>query len=686
MSAAQDPPPDVRERHAELSQQIDEHAYRYYVLDDPSVSDAEYDALMRELSSLEEAHPSLRTPDSPTQRVAGYIETQRFAPVGHLERMMSLDNAFSAAELHAWANRVLREVDLVPAFLCELKIDGVAIDLVYDNGRLVRGATRGDGRTGEDVTANVRTLDNVPTRLTGSAVPELLEVRGEVYFPVADFEALNASLVEGGRAPFANPRNAAAGSLRQKDPQVTASRPLRLTVHGVGASRGLDPTSQSSAYDALAELGLPTSAHYRVVADLDAVQRYIDHYGEHRHSVEHEIDGVVVKVDDIALQRRLGSTAKAPRWAIAYKYPPEEVVTRLHDIRVNVGRTGRVTPFAFMEPARVSGSTVSLATLHNEDEVKRKGVRIGDWVVLRKAGDVIPEVVGPVVSRRDGSERVFEMPTHCPSCGTALVREEGEAVTFCPNSASCPAQLRRSVEHVGSRGALDIDGLGEQTAAELVDRGFVHDIGDVFHLGADQLSQLEGFADKKVQTLLAGIDAARDRPIWRLLVALSIRHVGPTAAQALARELRSVDAIAAADPDELAAVEGVGPTIAASLHAWFAEERHRAILEKIRDAGVRFAEEQAQGPRPLEGVTVVITGSLSSHSRDSATEAVQSRGGKVTGSVSKKTTFVVVGDSPGSKYDKAVQLGVPVLDDDGFQVLLADGPEAAAVRAVPAGE
>ena len=686
MSATQDPPADVRERHADLSQQIDEHAYRYYVLDDPSVSDAEYDVLMRELSAIEEAHPSLRTPDSPTQRVAGYIETQRFAPVEHLERMMSLDNAFSAEELHAWANRVLREVDLVPAFLCELKIDGVAIDLVYDNGRLVRGATRGDGRTGEDVTANVRTLDNVPTRLTGSAVPELLEVRGEVYFPVADFEALNASLVEGGRAPFANPRNAAAGSLRQKDPQVTASRPLRLTVHGVGASKGLDPTSQSAAYDALAELGLPTSAHYRVVADLDAVQRYIDHYGEHRHSVEHEIDGVVVKVDDIALQRRLGSTAKAPRWAIAWKYPPEEVVTRLHDIRVNVGRTGRVTPFAFMEPARVGGSTVSLATLHNEDEVKRKGVRIGDRVVLRRAGDVIPEVVGPVVSRRDGSERVFEMPTHCPSCGTALVREEGEAVTFCPNAAGCPAQLRRSVEHVGSRGALDIDGLGEQTAAELVDRGFVHDIGDVFHLSADELSQLEGFADKKVQTLLAGIDAARDRPIWRLLVGLSIRHVGPTAAQALARELRSLDAIAAADPDELAAVEGVGPTIAASVHAWFADERHRAVLEKIRAAGVRFAEEQAQGPRPLEGVTVVITGTLSSHSRDSATEAVQSRGGKVTGSVSKKTTFVVVGDSPGSKYDKAVQLGVPVLDDEGFQVLLSDGPEVAAARAVPADE
>ncbi len=676
--------PDAeRERHAAIAAELDEYAYRYYVLSQPTVSDAEYDALMRELAALEERWPALRTPGSPTQRVMESYATQ-FTPVEHLERMMSLDNAFSGEELDAWAGRALREAGDIPAYLCELKIDGLAVALVYENGRLVRGATRGDGRTGEDITPNIRTLDDVPLRLSGNAVPELLEVRGEVYFPVARFEQLNAALVEAGKAPFANPRNAAAGSLRQKDPRVTAERPLRMTLHGVGARRGFDVTSQSAAYDALAGLGLPVSRHYRVLPDLAGVREYVAYYGEHRHDVEHEIDGVVVKVDDYGLQRRLGSTAKAPRWAIAYKYPPEEVITRLLRIEANVGRTGRVTPFAVMEPVRVSGSTVGLATLHNEDEVARKDVRPGDWVVLRKAGDVIPEVVAPVVAKRSKGLRRWRMPTECPSCGTPLVREEGEAVTVCPNAAACPAQLRRSVEHVGSRGAMDIDGLGEQTASELVDRGFVGDIGDVFHLTAEQLAQLEGFAEKKIETLLAGIEAARDRPVWRLLVALSIRHVGPTAAQALARELGSVDRIRAATPEELADVEGVGPTIAASVVAWFADERHLAILDKLRAGGVRMADEQANGPRPLEGVTVVLTGGLTGFSRDSATEAVQQLGGKVTGSVSKKTGFVVVGDAPGSKYDKAVQLGVPILDEDGFRLLLEQGPDAAGRAARPA--
>jgi DNA ligase (NAD+) len=684
-----DAPPAVRERHVELAREIDEHAYRYYVLDDPSVSDADYDALMRELTEIEDAHPELRTPNSPTQRVAGYIETQRFAPVAHLQRMLSLDNAFSDEELHAWAQRALREVESVPAYLCELKIDGLAIDLVYDNGRLVRAATRGDGRTGEDVTANVRTLDDVPGRLSGDP-PELLEVRGEVYFPVAAFEELNAALVEAGKSPFANPRNAAAGSLRQKDWHVTASRPLRLTLHGIGAARGFEVHSQSLGYEALAALGLPVSSYYQVVPDLGAVRDYIAHYGEHRHSVEHEIDGVVVKVDDIGLQRRLGSTAKAPRWAIAFKYPPEEVVTKLHDIRVNVGRTGRVTPFAFMEPAQVSGSTVGLATLHNADEVRRKGVLIGDWVVLRKAGDVIPEVVGPVASRRDGSEREFVMPTHCPECGTPLVRPEGEVDVRCPYARSCPAKLRERLFHLAGRGAFDIEVLGYKAAVALLQCGVVEDEGDVFAVTEEQLlgcaffTKKDGTLSANARRLLDQLQRAKEQPLWRVLVALSIRHVGPEVARPLAREFGDLEAIATASLDTLSEVEGVGPTIAQSLLDWFAVDWHRAIVDKWRAAGVRMSEEREEaGPRPLEGVTVVITGSLASHSRDSATEAVQARGGKVAGSVSKKTTFVVVGDAPGSKYDKAVQLGVPVLDDDGLRVLLRDGPEAAAAVARP---
>jgi DNA ligase (NAD+) len=665
-----------RERHAELSQQIDEHNYRYHVLDSPTVSDAEYDALMRDLLALEERYPSLRTPDSPSQRV-GFTSVSQFAPVEHLQRMMSLDNAFTDDELTAWARRVERDAGEQPDYLCELKIDGVAIALLYENGRLVRGATRGDGRVGEDVTANLRTLDDVPVRLHGSP-PALLEVRGEVFMPVAAFNELNATLGETTGRVFANPRNSAAGSLRQKDPRVTAARPLRLVLHGIGAQQGLAASTQSEAYQRLAELGLPVSPRVKVVDSLEQVREYVGYYGEHRHDVEHEIDGVVVKVDRFSLQGRLGATAKSPRWAIAYKYPPEEAVTRLVDIRVNVGRTGRVTPFAFMEPVRVSGSTVQLATLHNEDEVRRKGVRIGDWVVVRKAGDVIPEVVGPVVDRRDGREKRFRMPKKCPVCGTELVREEGEADTYCPNAAGCPAQLRRAIEHVGSRGALDVDGLGEETAAELADLGYVRNIGDLFHLTAEQLGTLTGFADKKVQRLLDGIEAARRRPLWRLLVALSIRHVGPTAAQALAREFRSLDAIAAASPEQLAAADGVGPVIAEAVARWFADERHREVLQRLRDGGVSGTDAAAdEGPRPLTGITVVITGTLTGFSRDGATEAVQSLGGRVSGSVSKKTDFVVAGDAPGSKYDRARELGVPILDEDGFRRLLADGPEAA---------
>ena len=687
--AGAEPPPVARDRHAELTQQINEHQYRYYVLDAPTVADAQYDALMRELEELEERYPALRTPASPTQRVGGTYSTQ-FTAVEHVERMLSLDNAFSTEDVAAWARRVERDAGRPVHYLCELKVDGLAIAVVYEHGRLVRGATRGDGRTGEDVTPNVRTISDIPGRLTTDHPPELLEVRGEVYFPVTRFAELNAGLVEQGRAPFANPRNAAAGSLRQKDPRITARRPLRMVVHGVGAYRPASgdgrPDTQSGWYDRLAGFGLPVSDRVRVVDTLEEVRAYVEYYGEHRHSVEHEIDGVVVKANEVAVQRRLGSTSRAPRWAIAFKYPPEEVNTRLLDIRVNVGRTGRVTPFAVMEPVRVSGSTVELATLHNADEVRRKGVLIGDVVVLRKAGDVIPEVVGPVMDLRTGDEREFVMPTHCPECGTELYREkEGDVDIRCPNARSCPAQLRERIFHLAGRGAFDIEVLGYEAAIALLDCGLVQDEGDVFSLTAEQLAGCQFFVRKdgglsaNASKLLDNLSEARSRPLWRVLVALSIRHVGPTAAQALARELRSVDRIAAASEQELASVEGVGPVIASAVTDWFAVEWHREVVRRWRDAGVRMAEPDTAGePRPLEGLTVVITGSLAEFSRDSATEAVQRRGGKATGSVSKKTSFVVVGDNPGSKYDKAVRLGVPILDERGFTVLLAEGPEAAA--------
>ena len=685
---------DARHRHAELVEQVDRARFDYFVRDSPTLADGAYDRMMRELQEIEEEHPDLRTPDSPTQTVGGTFSTE-FTAVDHLERMMSLDNAFSADELAAWAERVERDKGTAEVhYLCEIKVDGVAINLLYERGRLTRALTRGNGTTGEDVTLNIRTLDNVPTRLTGDEVPALLEVRGEVFFPVEGFEALNARLVEAGKAPFANPRNAAAGSLRQKDPRVTASRPLRMVVHGVGAREGFTPARQSESYEALRGWGLPVSDRFRVVDDLAGVQGYIDYYGEHRHDVEHEIDGVVVKVDEVGVQRRLGSTSRAPRWAIAFKYPPEEVTTRLLDIRVNVGRTGRVTPYGVMEPVFVSGSTVEMATLHNASEVKRKGVLIGDSVVLRKAGDVIPEIVGPVVDLRDGSEREFVMPTTCPDCGTALKPEkEGDADIRCPNSRSCPAQLRERLFHLAGRGGFDIDVLGYEAAAALLDAGVVQDEGDVFDLDEDKLLQASLFRLKdggitaNGTKLLAAIAAAKQRPLWRVLVALSIRHVGPTAAQALARELRDVEAIFTADEERLARVEGVGPVIAVAVREWWEVDWHRAIVAKWRAAGVRLVEDAVEaGPRPLEGLSIVVTGSLEGFSRDGAKEAVQSLGGKVSGSVSKKTDFVVVGESPGTKLDKALQLGRPVLDEDGFRVLLEQGPDAARAAARPAAD
>jgi DNA ligase (NAD+) len=676
-------PVEALERHAEIAQQVEENAFRYYVLAQPTLSDADYDALVRELEKLEEAHPELRTPDSPTQKVNERFSSD-LTPVEHLERLMSLDNVFTEDELRAWAARQAKEGKA--RYLCELKIDGLAVAIVYRNGVLQRAATRGDGRTGEDITTNVRTLAQVPDRLSGSGFPEVLEVRGEVFIASEDFTALNERLVAEDKSPFANPRNAAAGSLRMKDARVTASRPLRLTLHGIGERSGWEPASQSEAYQQLAEWGLPVSARYEVFDDLEGALGYIAHWGEHRHDVEHDIDGVVVKVDQIALQRRLGATSKAPRWAIAHKYPPEEATTKLRDIMVNVGRTGRATPFAVMEPVHVGGVMVGMATLHNQSEVKRKGVLIGDTVVVRRAGDVIPEVVGPVVALRDGTEREFVMPTKCPACKTKLApAKEGDVDLRCPNARSCPSQLRERVYSMAGRGAFDIEGLGFEAADALLSDAIIEDEGDVFLLDEDALLRSAFFRKKdgtlsaNAGKLLANLEVAKGRPLWRVIVALSIRHVGPTAARELARAFRDLGRIAEASEEELAAVEGVGPTIARAVIEWFEVDWHRDIVSKWRSAGVRMQEEGVEeGPRPLEGVTLVVTGTLASHSRDGAAEAVQALGGKVTSSVSKKTDFVVVGDEPGqSKYDKAVKLRVPVLDDDGFQVLLNDGVDAA---------
>ncbi|BBX48906.1 NAD-dependent DNA ligase LigA [Mycobacterium cookii] len=677
-------PHEVRRTWRELADEVREHQFRYYVRDSPIISDEDFDTLLRRLAALEDEHPELRTPDSPTQLVGGAGFATDFTSAEHLERMLSLDNVFSTEEFDVWAGRIHAEVGAEVPFLCELKIDGVALALVYRDGRLVRAATRGDGRTGEDVTNNARTIDDVPERLTPNdehPIPDVLEVRGEVFFRLADFEALNAALVEDGKPPFANPRNSAAGSLRQKDPAVTARRRLRMICHGLGHIEGYRPASLHDGYLALAAWGLPVSDHTSRVDNVAGAVERIAYWGEHRHDVDHEIDGVVVKVDDVALQRRLGSTSRAPRWAIAYKYPPQEVQTKLLDIRVNVGRTGRVTPFAFMTPVTVSGSTVGLATLHNAAEVKRKGVLIGDTVVIRKAGDVIPEVLGPVVDLRDGSEHEFVMPTTCPECGTTLApAKEGDADIRCPNSRSCPAQLRERVFHVAGRGAFDIEGLGYEAAVALLKAEVIDDEGDLFTLTEDALLRTDLFTTKggtlsaNGKRLLANLDKAKKQPLWRVLVALSIRHVGPTAARALATEFGSLEAITSASTEQLAAVEGVGPTIAAAVTEWFTVDWHREIVDKWRSAGVRMADERDSSvPRTLEGLTIVVTGSLPGFSRDEAKEAIVIRGGKAAGSVSKKTDYVVAGDSPGSKYDKAVELGVTILDEDGFRKLLSEG-------------
>ncbi|MFF0788771.1 NAD-dependent DNA ligase LigA [Streptomyces spiralis] len=719
-------PAEAREQHARLAEQVEEHRFRYYVKNAPVISDAEFDQLLRSLEELEERYPELRTPDSPTQKVAGSYATE-FTAVEHRQPMLSLDNTFNDDDLAAWTDRIAKELgDQEYHFLCELKVDGLAVNLTYEHGRLTRAATRGDGRTGEDVTPNVRTIAEIPDRLKGDDVPDLVEIRGEVFIPMDKFEELNRRLVEAGDKPFANPRNAAAGSLRQKDPRVTATRPLHMVVHGIGALEGYQGiTRLSQAYDLLKTWGLPTSPHNRVVDDLAGIREFIAYYGENRHSVEYEIDGVVVKVDEIRLQGRLGSTARAPRWAIAYKYAPEEVNTKLIDIKVGVGRTGRVTPYAQVEPVTVAGSEVEFATLHNQEVVKAKGVLIGDTVVLRKAGDVIPEILGPVVDLRDGSEREFVMPSECPECGTPLrPMKEGDIDLRCPNARSCPAQLRERLTYLAGRECLDIEHLGEVAAAALThplepaDPPMV-DEGDLFYLTVEKLLPIKAyvldpdsglpkrdpktgkekvvtvFANQKGEpkkntlAMLKNIEEAKNRPLARFLNGLSIRHVGPVAAQALAREFRSIDRIEQASEEELARTDGVGPVIAAAVKEWFAEDWHREIVRKWKAAGVPLEERgtpEEEGPRPLEGLTVVVTGTLERFTREGAKEALQSRGAKVTGSVSKKTSFVVVGDNPGSKYDKAMQLKVPVLNEDGFNVLLEQGPDAAAEVALPTGE
>ena len=667
---------EARHRIAELTQEIRDHQFKYYVLDAPTITDAKFDALLKELAALEAAHPELLEPDSPSLGVGGGFSTT-FDQHDHIEKMMSLDNVFDEDELATWFDRIEKEVP-APQYLCELKVDGLAINLLYENGQLIRALTRGNGVTGEDVTLNVKTIKGLPHTLSGKKVPARIEVRGEVFFPVAAFNQLNEELEEAGKALFANPRNSAAGSLRQKDPRVTAARPLSVVVHGVGANEGLTFKNQSDAYLELSKLGLPTSSRFKVCGTRAEVLEFIAYYNEHRHDVEHEIDGVVIKVDSISDQRALGFTSRAPKWAIAYKYPPEEVTTKLLDIKVSVGRTGRVTPFAFMEPVKVAGSTITNATLHNQEEIERKGVLIGDTVIIRKAGDVIPEVLGPVLEKRTGKEKKFVMPTHCPDCGSALAAiSEGDVDIRCTNQRSCPAQLRERIFYIGSRAALDIDVLGLEAAIALLADKIIEDEGDLFDLNEEKLiksaffTKKDGTPGKNVEKLLAALEEAKSRPLWRTIVALSIRHVGPTAAQALAVRLGSIDAIARATSGDLADIDGVGGVIADSIIEWFSVEWHQEIVKKWAAAGVAMSNVVGEAkPQTLAGLTFVVTGGLENFTRDSIAETITAHGGKPSSSVSKKTNYVLVGSDPGSKLAKAQELGVAIIDEARFLELL----------------
>ena len=667
----------ARHRITELTNEIRDHQFKYYVLDAPTITDAQFDALLKELQALEAKHPELLEPDSPSLGVGGGFATT-FEQHDHIEKMMSLDNVFDTEELAAWFDRVEKESPS-PQYLCELKVDGLAINLLYEDGQLTRALTRGNGVTGEDVTLNVKTIKGLPHILTGKKIPSLIEIRGEVFLPVAAFNQLNEELEEAGKQLFANPRNCAAGSLRQKDPRITASRALSVVVHGVGASQGISFASQSDAYAQLKSLGMPTSERFKVCGTRAEVEEFIAHYNEHRHDVEHEIDGVVIKVDDTAEQKRLGFTSRAPKWAIAYKYPPEEVTTKLLDIKVSVGRTGRVTPFAFMEPIKVAGSTVTNATLHNQAEIERKGVLIGDTVIIRKAGDVIPEVLGPVLSQRTGKERAFVMPTNCPECASELrAITAGDVDIRCPNTQSCPAQLRERIYYIGSRAALDIDVLGLEAAIALLTDQIITDESDLFDLTTESLTRSEfftkkdGSTGKNTEKLMAALEVAKTRPLWRIIVALSIRHVGPTAAQSLANNFGSMDAISKASITELSDIDGLGETIAQSIIEWFAIDWHRNIITKWQKAGVVMqAQASAQFPQTLADLTFVVTGGLESFTRDSIAETITAHGGKAVASVSKKTDYVLVGSDPGSKLAKAQELGVTIIDEARFLELLA---------------
>jgi len=654
-------------RVEELRSLIDHHRYRYHVLDDPEASDTEYDALMRELHQLEDRFPELQTPDSPTTTVGG-APADLFAPVTHRAPMLSLDNAFSFDELDAWSDRVVRGGAEAASFACELKIDGVACALTYERGVLVQAATRGDGLVGEDITANVRTVSGIPRTLTLKNPPPIIEVRGEIYFPVTAFDELNRKLTEAGGRAFANPRNAAAGSLRQKDPKVTASRPLRLWVHSFGAAEGVSFDSHLGFLGWASKAGLPVPPTTEARDSLDGVKAFLTHWEEQRHSVDWEIDGTVIKVDQIALQRELGNTSKAPRWAIAYKFPPEERTTLLKNIDVHTGRTGKITPFAVLEPVVVGGVTVTFATLHNESEVQRKDVRKGDTVIVRRAGDVIPEIVGPVPAMRKAGARRWSMPAGCPSCGTPLVRAEGEADYRCPNKRGCPDQGIEWLFHFAGRGAMDIEHLGYKTVMLLLERGLVEDPADIYSLTADRLAELPGFKDRSITNILEQIQASKDRPLWRLLVGSNVRHVGTHVAQVLAGAFGSIDALMAATVDQIDAVPEIGPEIAASVAEWFSDEENLVLIDRLRAAGVRLEDETAPdaGPKPLDGKTIVLTGSLPTLSRDESTALAQGAGARVSSSVSKKTDFVVAGESAGSKLDKATSLGVEIIDEAEF--------------------
>jgi len=670
----------IRHKIQELSEAIKDHQFKYYVLDTPVITDAEFDKLWKELLALEAKYPQYKLPDSPTADVGGGFATH-FEQHDHIEKMMSLDNVFDAEELDAWFDRI-EKTGAKNTWLCEVKVDGLAINLLYEKGKLTRALTRGNGTTGEDVTLNIKTIKSVPLQLSGKNLPEVLEVRGEVFFPIKAFDELNDSLEEVGKPRFANPRNAAAGSLRQKDPKVTASRPLDVVVHGIGAANGFSFEQQSTAYELLKGWGLPTSKRFKVVKTRKEVLAFINEYEKHRHDVEHEIDGVVIKVNEINLQNDLGFTSRAPKWAIAYKYPPEEVTTKLLDIRVSVGRTGRVTPFAFMEPVKVAGSTVTNATLHNQEEIVRKGILIGDTVLIRKAGDVIPEVLGPVIEKRTGKEKAFVMPKICPDCGTKLrAMSQGDVDIRCPNNQSCPAQLVERLFYIGSRSALDIDVLGYEAAAALLADGLVKDEGDLFSLTAKDLAKSQFFLKKDgtlgaiADRFIVGLEIAKTRPLWRVLVALSIRHVGPTSAQALANKFGSIENIKNASTEELANVEGVGSVIAESIKEWFSEKWHQKIVEKWGKSGVALVDAKPVNnlKQTLTGLTIVVTGSLDDFTRDGATEAITFRGGKAASSVSSKTDYLVAGEAAGSKLQKAEELGIPVLDEAGFKLLLEKG-------------